>query len=135
MAERKTTSTNFINQSFLETKCALNELIYLLSKRWMTEVLFSIEEGNNRFSSIKEDLQYISDHILADRLRVLEQNRFISKRSFQEAHPRAEYALTDLGRELSDQLGHLCDFADALDLHASGEKREPEVVSAALRVS
>jgi len=133
MAERKTTSTNFINQSFLETKCALNELIYLLSKRWMTEVLFSIEEGNNRFSSIKEDLQFISDHILADRLRVLEQNRFISKRSFHETHPRAEYSLTDLGRELSDQLGRLCDFAEELELHNSGEKRE--AAETPLRVS
>ena len=56
MQERKTTSSNYINQSFLENKCALNELIYLLSKRWMTEVLFSIEDGNNRFSSIREDL-------------------------------------------------------------------------------
>jgi DNA-binding HxlR family transcriptional regulator len=133
MAERKTTSTNFINQSFLETKCALNELIYLLSKRWMTEVLFSIEEGNNRFSSIKEDLQFISDHILADRLRVLEQNRFISKRSFHETHPRAEYSLTDLGRELSDQLGRLCEFAEELELHHSGEKRE--TAETPLRVS
>jgi DNA-binding HxlR family transcriptional regulator len=112
MQERKTTSSNYLNQSFLENKCALNELIYLLSKRWMTEVLFSIEDGNNRFSSIREDLEHISDHILADRLRLLESNGFISKKMFGEIPPRAEYALTEKGKELSSLLGGLCDFAE-----------------------
>jgi DNA-binding HxlR family transcriptional regulator len=123
MPDRKTTSTNFLNQTFLETKCALNELIYLLSKRWTTEVLFSVEEGNNRFSSIKDDLQHISDHILADRLRLLEQNKFISKRILQDVQPRAEYVLTDTGRELSNLLGTLCDFAETIELQTTVEKK------------
>lgn len=110
MAERKTTSTNFINQNYLETKCALNELIHLLSKRWLTEVLFSIEEGNARFSSIKEDLKYISDHILADRLKILEETHFIAKRINTEQ--RTEYVLTEYGTALSNILDKLCHFAD-----------------------
>lgn len=122
MAERKTTSTNYLNQSYLETKCALNELIYLLSKRWVTEVLFSIEEGNNRFSSIKEDLEFISDHILADRLKLLEENKFISKRNVNDSQLRVEYALTDLGTQLSDMLGVLCEFAEGVELSSMSEK-------------
>jgi DNA-binding HxlR family transcriptional regulator len=116
MLERKTTSSNYINQSFLEEKCALNELIHLLSKRWTTEVLFSIEDGNNRFSSLKEDLKFISDHILADRLRLLETNHFISKKIFNEIPLRVEYTLTGKGIELSDLLGGLCDFAETTSL-------------------
>ena len=112
MAERKTSSTNYQNQSFLETKCALNEVIYLLSKGWITEVLFSIEEGNNRFSSIKEDLKYISDHILADRLKLLEEYKLITKNHLTELPPRVEYALTPTGTKLSDLLGELCTFGE-----------------------
>lgn len=122
MAERKTTSTNYLNQSYLETKCALNELIYLLSKRWVTEVLFSIEEGNNRFSSIKEDLEFISDHILADRLKLLEENKFISKKNVNESQLRVEYALTDLGNQLSGMLELLCNFAEGVELHSMSDK-------------
>lgn len=119
MAERKTSSTNYINQSFLETKCALNEVIYLLSKRWITEVLFSIEEGNNRFSSIKDDLEYISDHILADRLRLLEEYKLISKNHIADLPPRIEYALTPTGYQLSDLLGQLCQFGEnQMGLHS-----------------
>jgi len=112
MAERKLNSTNYHNQAFLEEKCALNELIYLLSKRWMTEVLFSIEEGNNRFTALKENLEHISDHILADRLKLLEQHELISKTYLPGNPPRTEYALTPVGTELSDLLDGLCHFSE-----------------------
>ncbi|MDB5004909.1 MAG: HxlR family transcriptional regulator [Mucilaginibacter sp.] len=113
MSERKLSSTNFYNQSFLEEKCALNELLYLLSKRWMTEVLFSIEEGNSRFNNLKEDLEHISDHILADRLRNLEQLGLVYKSCIPGNPPRSEYTLTAKGEELSEILGGLCDFAES----------------------
>ncbi|MDB5110167.1 MAG: HxlR family transcriptional regulator [Mucilaginibacter sp.] len=112
MSERKLSSTNYYNQSFLEKKCTLNELIYLLSKRWMTEVLFSIEEGNNRFTNLKENLEYISDHILADRLRLLEQHGLINKSYLPGNPPRTEYELTSQGFELSELLDGLCQFAE-----------------------
>ncbi|HMG09312.1 MAG TPA: helix-turn-helix domain-containing protein [Mucilaginibacter sp.] len=112
MAERKLSSTNYHNQSFLEEKCALNELINLLSKRWMTEVLFSIEEGNTRFTSLKEDLEHISDHILADRLKFLEQHELIHKSYVPGNPPRTEYTLTCKGAELSQILEGLCNFAE-----------------------
>ena len=112
MSERKFSSTNYYNQSFLEEKCALSELIYLLSKRWMTEVLFSIEEGNTRFTSLREDLEHISDHILADRLKFLEQHELIHKDYIPGNPPRTDYTLTDKGRELSNLLDSLCQFAE-----------------------
>ncbi len=113
MTERKLNSTNFYNQTFLEERCALNELVYLLSKRWTMEVLFSIEEGYIRFSSLKEKLQHISDHILADRLKFLEQHELISKQYVAGNPPRAEYSITSLGMELSNLLDGLCDFAES----------------------
>lgn len=110
---RKLTSTNYYNQTFLEEKCALNELINLLSKRWLTEVLFSIEEGNNRFSTLKEDLKHISDNILADRLKLLEQHKLIIRNdSFREVPSRVEYSLSETGYKLSELLDGLCNFSE-----------------------
>ena len=113
MTERKQSSTNFYNQSFLEEKCALNELIVLLSKRWMTEVLFSIEEGRHNFSALKEDLEHISDNILAVRLKLLHQHGLINKVNLPGSPVRTEYSLTTKGEALSEILGTLCDFAEA----------------------
>jgi DNA-binding HxlR family transcriptional regulator len=113
-AERKTTSTNYRNQSFLEKKCSLNELLDLLSKRWITEVLFCIDEGNNRFKTIREELQYISDTILANRLKLLERYGLITREHFDEIPARVEYSLTANGKELYRLLEVMCDFSDHL---------------------
>ena len=110
---RKLSSTNYHNQTFLEEKCRLNELIHLLSKRWLTDVLFSIEEGNTRFSNIKEDLEYISDNILADRLKLLEHYKLIARNdNFREIPVRVEYSLTQTGEKLSEMLDGLCKFSE-----------------------
>jgi DNA-binding HxlR family transcriptional regulator len=114
MTERKTTSTNYRNQSFLEEKCSLNELLDLVSKRWFSDVLFCIEEGNNRFKLIKDDLKYISDTILSDRLKLLEKYNLINRLDFDEIPPKVEYSLTEKGEELSELLGKMCSFSDTL---------------------
>jgi DNA-binding HxlR family transcriptional regulator len=114
MTERKTSSTNYRNQSFLEEKCSLNELLDLVSKRWFSDVLFCIQEGNNRFKLIKDDLKYISDTILSDRLKLLEKYGLISRMDFDEIPPKVEYSLTDKGEELSELLGKMCEFSDTL---------------------
>jgi DNA-binding HxlR family transcriptional regulator len=116
--ERKLTSTNYRNQSFLEEKCSLNELLDFVSKRWVCEVLFCIEEGNNRFKTIKEELVYISDTILADRLKLLEKYGFISKTYFDEVPPRVEYSLTETGSELSELLDTMCKFSEKVVLNS-----------------
>ena len=104
MTERKTTSTNYRNQSFLEEKCSLNELLDLVSKRWFSDVLFCIQEGNNRFKLIKDDLKYISDTILSDRLKLLEKYGLINRMDFDEIPPKVEYSLTEKGDELAELL-------------------------------
>lgn len=121
MSERKLTSTNYRNQSFLEEKCSLNELLDLVSKRWFTDVLFCIEEGNNRFKLIKDDLKYISDTILSDRLKLLEKYGLITRMDFDEIPPKVEYSLTEKGEELSQLLDVFCQFSETVIGEMKGE--------------
>ncbi|HEY8971681.1 MAG TPA: helix-turn-helix domain-containing protein [Puia sp.] len=114
MSERKITSTNYRNQAYLEEKCSLNELLDLVSKRWFTDVLFCIEEGNNRFKLIKDDLKYISDTILSDRLKLLEKYGLITRTDYDEIPPKVEYALTDKGTGLSGLLDLMCQFSETI---------------------
>jgi DNA-binding HxlR family transcriptional regulator len=107
-------STNYRNQSFLVEKCALNEVLDLVSKRWFCEVLFCIEEGNNRFKLIKDSLKYISDTILSDRLKLLEKYGLINRIDHDEIPPRVEYSLTEKGDDLSILLDKICDFSQIL---------------------
>ena len=112
MNPRKKSSTNYNNQVFLENRCSLNELLNLVSKRWVTDVLFSIEEGNNRFKNIKEDLEHISDTLLADRLKLLTSYGLVSKTSYKEIPPKVEYHITESGSKLSALLDKLCKFGE-----------------------
>lgn len=114
MTERKTSSTNYRNQSYLEQKCSLNELLDLVSKRWFSDVLFCIQEGNNRFKLIKDDLKYISDTILSDRLKLLEKYSLITRIDYDEIPPKVEYSLTEKGDELAALLDQMCEFSDVL---------------------
>ncbi len=125
MAERKLNSTNYINQSFLEDKCELNELLYLVSKRWVCETLFSIEGGHARFTAVKEDLKHISDHILSDRLRQLEKYGLIHRTQMDTVPLKVEYSISEKGRELSELLDQLCTFAGTLPMmHANAAVEE-----------
>src|ERR1700694_1477893 len=121
MTERKTSSTNYRNQSFLEEKCTLNELLDLVSKRWICEVLFCIEEGNNRFKLIKDNLKFISDTVLSDRLKLLEKYGLITRMDFDEIPPKVEYSLTDKGEELSQLLDLMCTFSESVVGEMKGE--------------
>jgi DNA-binding HxlR family transcriptional regulator len=123
MTERKTSSTNYRNQSFLEEKCSLNELLDLVSKRWFSDVLFCIQEGNNRFKLIKDDLKYISDTILSDRLKLLEKYSLITRMDFDEIPPKVEYTLTEKGEELAELLEKMCEFSDVLMAEVRSEVR------------
>ena len=121
MTERKTSSTNYRNQSFLEEKCSLNELLDLVSKRWFSDVLFCIKGGNNRFKLIKDDLKYISDTILSDRLKLLEKYALITRMDYDEIPPKVEYTLTEKGEELSHLLDIMCDFSETI-IHRHRQK-------------
>jgi len=112
-------STNYRNQSFLEEKCSLNELLDLVSKRWFVEVLFCIEEGNNRFKLVKDNLKYISDTILSDRLKLLERYGLITRMDHDEIPPKVEYSLTEKGEELSALLDKICQFSETLEMMGS----------------
>jgi len=111
MTERKSSSVNFNSQWYLESRSSLNELLHLLSKRWLTEVLFSIEDGHNHFSTIKEDLEYISDTILTDRLQSLLDYGLINKITIQDSI--VEYHITDIGAGLSGLLDTLNKFGES----------------------
>lgn len=112
--DRKTTSTNYLNQTHLEEKCSLNELLHVLSKRWTTDVLFEIEEGNDRFSSLRKALDLISDNVLASRLKLLEEYGLIKKNEDDSGLAgKYRYFLTPNGVILSELLGQLCEFSDS----------------------
>lgn len=110
MVSRKTGSSNFLNETFLEDRCVLNKVITIISKRWVSEILLLIEKDVNRFSELRNCLTGISDNVLSNNLSSLVKNGFLQKKVYQQISLNVEYSLTRSGKSLLTQLHQLCNW-------------------------
>jgi DNA-binding HxlR family transcriptional regulator len=108
MGERKISSTNFLNETFLEERCVLNKVLKIIGKRWMPEILLLIENKVNRFSTLKECLEGISDNVLSTSLNELVKLGITEKVIYQEMPLRVEYNLSESGIGLVTHLHSIC---------------------------
>ncbi len=110
MGNRKISSSNFVNEAFLEERCVLNKVIAIIGKRWVPEILLLIEKDVNRFSGLKETLEGISDNVLSNSLTELVKSGFLEKRIYEQVPLKVEYSLSESGLSLVNQLHELCSW-------------------------
>ena len=77
--------------------CATAELV---CAKWTILVIRDLAEGRSRFCELERSLAGISPRTLSLRLRALEAQGIVTRRTFAEVPPRVEYALTEKGRAL-----------------------------------
>ena len=63
-------------------------------------VIRDLADGRSRFCELERSLAGISPRTLSLRLRALEDEGIVQRRTFPEVPPRVEYALTRKGRAL-----------------------------------
>ena len=76
--------------------------------------------GRGRFQEFTESLPGIAPNILSDRLKGLEESGIVTRRFYSDHPPRAEYVLTDKGRQLDVVVGALATWgARHADAHST----------------
>ncbi|MBS0431795.1 MAG: helix-turn-helix transcriptional regulator [Proteobacteria bacterium] len=80
--------------------CPLTETLALLRGAWAPNVIWYLSACPRRFGELRHDIPRISARVLSARLRELETRGLVTRRLLDTSPPSAEYALTDLGREL-----------------------------------
>lgn len=108
MNKRKTNSTNFANEAFLEERCVLNKVLKAIGKRWVSEILLLVEKDVRRFSGLKDSLGEISDTVLSQSLNELVKSGLLQKKIYQEVPLKVEYSLSENGQSLVGHLHELC---------------------------
>src|SRR4051812_29965385 len=68
--------------------------------KWTLLIIRDLAEQRSRFCELERSLKGISPRTLSLRLRALEEEGFVERRTFPEVPPRVEYALTEKGRAL-----------------------------------
>ncbi len=87
-----------------QVKCPSRVVLDHVTSRWGVLVMVLLRERTHRFSELRKRIGGVSEKMLAQTLRVLEQDGFVDRRAFPEVPPRVEYTLTPMGVELADHL-------------------------------
>ena len=86
--------------SELSRDCPIRDVLDRLGNRWTSLVLHELDGGTLRFNQLKTRIGDVSQRMLAQTLRNLEQDGLVARTAYPTIPPRVEYALTPLGRTL-----------------------------------
>ena len=82
------------------TSCAVAAAAEIIGAKWTALLVHDLSEGPRRFSQLEHSCAGISPRTLSERLRALEDEEIVSRRSYAESPPRVEYELTQKGESL-----------------------------------
>ncbi|MGL4968429.1 MAG: winged helix-turn-helix transcriptional regulator [Inquilinus sp.] len=113
----------------------------VIGGRWKAVILYHLFNGPRRLSELKRALPRISQKVLIQQLREMEEHGLVHREIFRQVPPRVDYSATALGLSLEPVLRSLCDWGqrhaaalDELDRLAECRPRpaQPVEASAAL---
>ena len=98
--------------------CPIETTLNLIGNKWKLLIVRDLLEGKKRFGELKKSIsasknQLISQNVLTQNLRVLEEAKILKRKIYAEVPPKVEYSLTDLGESLSGILGSLESWGSA----------------------
>lgn len=85
-------------------RCPATALLRRIGDKWSPVLLSLLGERSYGFNELDRSVQGLSRRMLVRTLRSLEREGLISRTLHADTPPRAEYALTDLGRSLRELL-------------------------------
>jgi DNA-binding HxlR family transcriptional regulator len=80
--------------------CSVAACADIIGAKWTALLVHDLSEGPRRFTELEHSCRGISPRTLSERLRVLESEGLVVRRSYPEAPPRVEYQLTGKGEAL-----------------------------------
>jgi DNA-binding HxlR family transcriptional regulator len=111
---RKINSTNHANEQALAAHCGVTFAMTVLTGRWKINILWMLKNGVNRYGLLKSQIAGISEKMLTERLKELEQEGLIVRTDFKTVPPHVEYALSEAGQLLSPILEQLSNWGDSV---------------------
>jgi DNA-binding HxlR family transcriptional regulator len=83
-----------------DSTCSVAACAEILGAKWTAVLVHDLSEGPRRFSQLEHSCPGISPRTLSERLRALEHEEILVRRSYAESPPRVEYELTQKGEDL-----------------------------------
>lgn len=93
--------------------CPCREVLDLIGSKWSVLVIGRLEEGPYRFGELRRAVPGITQKMLTQTLRRLEEDGMVHRKVLAEMRPpRVEYSLTDLGETITEPLEAIRDWTE-----------------------
>lgn len=103
-------SDNALYKSKLDN-CPLTYALNLIGGKWRLPIIWALSKnGTMRYNELKNRIDGITNMMLTQSLKELEQYGIISRKQFMEVPPRVEYSLTAYGENLIPALKALANW-------------------------
>ncbi len=96
-----------------DEECAVACTADIIGSKWTAVLVHDLSEGPRRFSELERSCAGISPRTLSERLRALEHEGIIERRSYAESPPRVEYELTEKGEAMLPIIDEMRRFGHA----------------------
>lgn len=90
----------------------VNITLKVIGGKWKPEILWHLYSETLRFSELKRKVTGITQKMLTQELRELEQNKIILRTVHPIVPPKVEYSLTDYGKTLSPVLKSMASWGE-----------------------
>ena len=100
MKNIKETSTNNMNKKGILTTCPVTYTIERIGGRWKPLILFNLKDGKRRYSELKREIPGITEKMLIQHLKELEQDQLVLRESLPVVPPHVTYSLTRSGKDM-----------------------------------
>ncbi len=89
------------------------EALQILEGRWKMTILFHLfDKGTLRFSELSRAIPDVSEKMLIQQLKKLEQDGIVARVVYPQVPPKVEYSLTPVGQALCPALDALLFWAE-----------------------
>jgi DNA-binding HxlR family transcriptional regulator len=93
--------------------CArFHKAVELIGRRWSGAIIQLLLQGPSRYAELRAAIPDITDRMLSERLRELEDQQIVSRTVIPETPVRVEYSLTPKGRALAPALSAIGSWAE-----------------------
>ena len=83
-----------------ENSCPVHTTMAVISGKWKLLILWQLQDGEKRFGELGRAIKGITQAMLSNQLKALENHGIIKRKLYAEVPRKVEYSLTQLGESL-----------------------------------
>lgn len=90
--------------------CPVATTINLIGNKWKLLIIRDLLDGTKRFGELRKNLTGISQRVLTENLRDLENDGLLNRKVYAEVPPRVEYSLNKTGLSLKPIIDSMAEW-------------------------